>query len=152
MLFRCFSLLLAVTMLGGAGVNAAPGQDEDKDLPSAAPVLEGKIPEKIEQPTAPAPAVSLEPFFLIMEEGSRVRVRRVQVALEFSQPEILLNFDPQAPALREIVYDSLMAKDQAHSGREKKEQEKVLTQLINRYLGREAVSAVKVDQSFLLLR
>jgi len=45
-----------------------------------------------------------------------------------------------------------LAEEQAVSGREKKEQEKILAQLVNRYLGQEAVSAVKVDQSFLLLR
>ena len=139
-------------MLGGFGFKAAPASAAEKIATVSSPILEVKIQDTIKKPLTPAPAVTLDPFFLILEEGSRVRVRRVQVSLEFLQPEMLPKFDPQSPVLREMVYDFLLDKEQANSGREKKEQEQVLTQLVNRCLGQEAVSAVKVDQSFLLLR
>ena len=149
---RCLFLFLGLAVLGSVGFNATPVKAGEKITPISSPILEVKIQEKVEKPATPAPAVTLDPFFLILEEGSRVRVRRVQVALEFLQPEMLPKFDPQSPVLREVVYDFLVAKEQELSGREEKEQEKVLAGLVNRYLGQEAVSAVKVDQSFLLLR
>lgn len=152
LLSRGLSLFLALALSGGAGITPALGKDVEKALPEPGPVLERKIQEKIEKPAAPASAITLDPFFLIEEEASRVQVQRVQVSLEFLQPEMLKKFDPRAPGLRELVYDFLAAKEQAHPGRGKKEQEKVLAGLVNRYLGQEAVNAVKVDQSFLLLR
>lgn len=152
LLSRCLFLWLALTLLGSAGVTPAPGKAGEPVLPKPGPVLEAKIQDKFEKPAPATPAVTLAPFFLIMEEGSRVRVRRVQVALEFLQPETLQQFDPQSPGLRGVVYDFLVDQEQAYSGREKKEPGKVLAGLVNRYLGQETVSAVKVDQSFLLLR
>jgi hypothetical protein len=109
-----------------------------------------KIQEEVEKTAASASSLTLDPFFLIEEDASRVRVRRVQVVLEFLQPEMLKEFDPQAPRLRELVYDFLAAKDQEHPDRGLKEQEKLLAGLVNRCLGQEAVSAVKLDQSLLL--
>ncbi|MDD2902643.1 MAG: hypothetical protein PHU44_09455 [Syntrophales bacterium] len=151
-LFRGVPLFLALAVLGGSGVNPTPGHAGEKVTPISSPILEVKIQDNFAEPKTPVPTVALDPFFVIREEGARVRVRRVQVALEFLQPDMLPKFDPQSPALREKVYDFLLAEEQAVSGREKKEQEKILAQLVNRYLGQEAVSAVKVDQSFLLLR
>jgi hypothetical protein len=51
-----------------------------------------------------------------------------------------------------VVYDFLVSKEQAHPARELKEREKVLAGLVNGCLGQEMVSAVKLDQSFLLLQ
>ena len=156
-IFRGFSLLLILVGFGVAGVNAAPGRDGEPVSPMPGPVLEVKIQEELQKPVAAAaataaPSLTLDPFFLIEEDASRVRVRRVQVALEFLQPEMLKGFDPQAPRLRELVYDFLVSKEQTNPAREMKEQEKVLAGLVNSCLGQEAVSAVKLDQSFLLLR
>jgi hypothetical protein len=137
-------------LFGGAGVAAAPGLDGEPVSLNPGPVLEVKIRDEVEKPAAAAPSLTLDPFFLIEEEASRVRVRRVQVALEFLQPELLKGFDPQAPRLRELVYDFLVTKEEAHPGRETKEQEKLLAGLVNRWLGQEAVSAVKLDYSLLL--
>jgi len=112
-----------------------------------------KFQDEVEKPAAAAaaaPSLTLDPFFLIEEEASRVRVQRVQVALEFLQPEILKEFDPQAPSLRELIYDFLATKDEAQPSRETKEQERVLAGLINHWLGKEAVSTVKLDHSLLL--
>ncbi|MBI4797105.1 MAG: hypothetical protein HY790_14920 [Deltaproteobacteria bacterium] len=154
-IFRCPSLLLILVWFGVAGVNAAQGRDGEPVSPKPGPVLEVKIQEEVEKPVAAAaaaaaPSLALDPFFLIEEEASRVRVRRVQVALEFLQPEMLKGFDPQAPRLRELVYDFLVTKEEAHPTRETKEQEKLLAGLVNRWLGQEAVSAVKLDYSLLL--
>ena len=151
-IFCGFALLSALLLLGSAGAAPAPGQDKPPAMAKTGPVLEVKIQEKAAPSPPPASSLRLDPFFLIQEEPTRVRVLRVQVALEFGQPEILPKLDPQAPALRELVYDFLVAKEQADLGRDPKGQEKVLAALVNRYLGQEAVSAVKVDQSFLLLR
>ncbi|MFZ5450957.1 MAG: hypothetical protein ACOZF2_03645 [Thermodesulfobacteriota bacterium] len=149
---RCWFLFLALAVLGGSGIDAALGQAGEKVTPPSSPILEVKIQEETAKPSTPAPPVTLDPFFLIIEEGPRVRVQRIQVAWEILQPELLPKFDPQSPVLREMVYDFLVAKGQVLSDREKKEREKLLAGLVNRYLGQEAVSAVKVDQSFLLLR
>ena len=149
-IFRCLSLLLALLLLGGAGVAAAQGRDGEPVPPQPGPVLEVKIQEEVEKPAAAAPSLTLDPFFLIEEDTSRVRVRRVQVALEFLQPEMLKGFDPQASRLRELVYDFLAAKEQAYPAREMQEQERLLAGLVNRYLGQDAVSAVKLDHSLLL--
>ena len=146
----CF-LFLALGLLGGLGVQAGPVQAGEQVASRPGPILEVKIRDEAAKPQTPASTVALDPFFVIREEGTRVRVRRVQVAVEFSEADMLSKFDPQSPALREKVYDFLLAEEQALSGREKKEEEKILAQLVNRYLGQEAVSAVKVDQSFLLL-
>jgi hypothetical protein len=151
-IFRDISFLLVLLVFGGAGATAARGQEGKPSPPKPGPVLEVKFQENLEKPVTAPLTFSLDPFYLIEGETSRVQVRRVQVALEFRQPEMLQKFDPQAPGLREVVYDFLVVKDQAHPGREKKEQEQVLANLVNRYLGQEAVSAVKVDQNFLLLR
>jgi hypothetical protein len=145
-------LLLALLGSEYAWAGAAPGRDGEAASPKPGPVLEVKIQENLEKPATAASSFTLDPFFLIEEEASRVRVRRVQVVLEFLQPDILPKFDPRSPGLRELVYDFLVGKEQGYPGRERKEQEKLLTGLVNRYLGQEAVSAVKVDQSFLLLR
>jgi hypothetical protein len=149
-IFRGLSLLLALLWFGGAGVAAAQGREGEPVPPQPGPVLEGKIQEKMEQPAASVPSITLDPFFLIEEEASRVRVRRVQVALEFLQPEMLKEFDPRDPRLRELIYDFLAAKDQEHPSREVKEQEKLLAGLVNRCLGQESVSSVRLDQSLLL--
>lgn len=150
--FRFFSLFLALALLPGAGVPPALGASVEKTFSEPGPALEGKFREKVEKPGETATAITLDPFFLIVEEASRVQVQRVLVALEFLQPEQLKKFDPQAPGLRELVYDFLVAKESGQPAREKKEREKLLAGLLNSYLGQEAVNAVKVDQSFLLLR
>jgi len=152
MLFRFFLLFLALALWGGEAAASSPGPSVEKTFSEPGPALEGKFREKVEKPGEPATAITLDPFFLIVEEASRVQVQRVLVALEFLQPEQLKKFDPQAPGLRELVYDFLVAKESGQPAREKKEQEKLLAGLLNRYLGQEAVNAVKVDQSFLLLR
>jgi hypothetical protein len=151
-IFRGFFLLVALLIFSAAGVQAAPGREGDQVASKPGPILEGKIQEKMAPPAAAPSSLILDPFFLIQEEASRVQVLRVQVALELVQPEMRQNFDPQAPGLREVVYDFLASKEQADPGRDRKQQDKVLAGLVNRYLGQEAVSAVKVDQSFLLLR
>ena len=170
---RCLPSRLPVWFLGfvlipafllGAGVHQARGQEGERVLSKPGPVLEVKFPEKVEKPAEvkfpekvekpveEKQSVTLDPFFLIEEEASRVRVRRFDLALEFSSPELLQQLDPRAPQLRELVYDFLVAKDRAHPGLEKKEQQQALAGLVNRYLGQEAVTAVKVDQMVLLLR
>lgn len=150
LIFLGLPLFLALVLFGGARFSAASDREGEPLAPKPGPVLEVKIQEEVEKPAAAAPSLTLDPFFLIEEEASRVRVRRVQVVLEFLQPEMLKEFDPRAPRLREMVYDFLAAKEQEHSGREVKEQEKLLAGLVNRCLGQEAVSSVKLDQSLLL--
>lgn len=151
LLSLALAIFLTLAAPGEAGVAPAPGKDGEKASPAAIPAREVKMPLKIEKP-APSPAVvTLDPFFLILQEASRVRVRRIQVALEFLQPDFLKNFDPQAPRFRELVYDFL-AGEQGQPAAGGKERDNILAGLVNRYLGQEAVSAVKVDQTFLLLR
>ncbi|RJR41947.1 MAG: hypothetical protein C4567_08305 [Deltaproteobacteria bacterium] len=150
--FRFFILFLALALATGAGAAPAYANSFEKTFSEPGPALEGKIREKVEKPAEPATAITLDPFFLIVEDASRVQVQRVLVALEFLQPDLLKKFDPQAPGLRELVYDFLVAKEPGRPARERKEQEQLLAGLLNRYLGQEAVNAVKVDQSFLLLR
>ena len=154
-IFPCLFLILILVLSVNAGVAGAQNREGEAVATKPAPVLEVKFQEEAEKPAlapapAAAPALTLAPFFLIEEEASRVRVRRVQVALEFLQPEMVNGFDPQAPRLRELVYDFLAGKDQARPDREMKEQEKFLAGLVNHWLGQEAVSAVKLDQSLLL--
>ncbi len=149
MLFLFFILFLAPALCGAAPAYAS---SFEKTFSEPGPALEEKFREKVEKPGEPATAVTLDPFFLIVEDASKVQVQRVLVALEILQPDLLKKFDPQAPGLRELVYDFLVAKEPGHPAREKQEQEKLLAGLLNRYLGQEAVNAVKVDQSFLLLR
>ena len=119
---------------------------EKPEADKASPVVEGKIGEKPRDEKA----LPLDPFYLVEEEGPRVRVLRVALALEFAQPELKRIIDPQAPRLREIVYDFLVSKGHDPGLAEKADQQ-VLAGLVNRYLGQEAVTAVKVDQSYLLL-
>jgi len=146
-----FGLVLTLALLLGTGVRQARGQEGEKAAPKPGPVQEGKILEKDEKPATDVHSLTLDPFFLIEEEAHRIRVRRVAVAMEFSQGEMMKQFDPQTPRLRELVYDFLVAKERNYLGLETKEQQKVLAGLVNRYLGQEAVTAVKVDQSILLL-
>ncbi len=123
-----------------ARIGEKPGAD------NSSPVVEGKI---VEKPRADN-TLPLDPFYLIEEEGPRVRVLRVALALEFAQPELKRVIDPQAPRLREIVYDFLVSKEH-DPGLAEQGGRKILAGLVNRYLGQEAVTAVKVDQSYLLL-
>jgi hypothetical protein len=141
----CLCLLLALPL--GVGVHQGWGQEKKIASLNAGPVLEAKIQEKpgVEN------SLSLDPFYLMEEDASRVRVRRVALALEFSQPEMMKLLDPQAPSLREVVYDFLINKKHDYPDLEKKGEQKLLAGLVNRYLGQEAVTAVKVDQSYLLL-
>lgn len=141
----CLCLMLALPL--GVGVHQGWGQEKKMAPLNPGPVFEAKIQEK---PGAEN-SLPLDPFYLIEEETSRVRVRRVALALEFSQPEMMELLDPQAPSLRELVYDFLITKEHDYPGLEKKGQQKVLAGLVNRYLGQEAVTAIKVDQSYLLL-
>jgi hypothetical protein len=150
--FRVFILFLALALPLGAGAFPAYANTVEKTFSEPGPALEGKFREKVETPAESATAITLDPFFLIVDDASRMQVQRVLVALEFLLPEQLKKFDPQAPGLRELVYDFLAAKEPGLPARERKEQEKLLAGLLNRYLGQEAVNAVKVDQSFLLLR
>jgi len=145
-------LFLIPALLLGAGVRQAGSEERKIGAPKPGPVLEVKIQEEIEKPRVEVQSLTLAPFFLIEEEASQVRVRRVDLALEFSQPEMMKQVDPQATRLRELVYDFLVAKEHNYPGLEKKEQQQVLAGIVNRYLGQEAVTAVKVDQSILLLR
>lgn len=140
-------LCLALALPWGAGVRQGWGQEKEMASLKPGPVFESKIRE---EPGAEN-SLSLAPFYLIEEEGSRGRVRRVTLALEFTQPEIMRLLDPQAPRLREIVYDFLVQQEHDYPGLEKKGEQKILAGLVNRYLGQEAVAAVKVDQSYLLL-
>jgi hypothetical protein len=141
----CLCLLLALPL--GVGVQQGWGQEKKMAPLKPGPVLEAKIQEK----PGPENSLSLDPFYLIEEKASRVRVRRVALALEFSQPEMMKLLDPQAPSLREVVYDFLISKEHEYPDLEKKGGQKLLAGLLNRYLGQEAVTAVKVDQSYLLL-
>jgi hypothetical protein len=150
LLVLSFGLCLALALLLGAGVRQARCREGAKAAPKPGPVVEVSIKE--EAPPAKPVSLTLDPFFLIEEDTHRVRVRRVGVALEFSQPEMLKKIDPQTPGLRELVYDFLSAKERDYSGLETEEQQNILAGLINRCLGQEAVTAVKVDQSILLLR
>jgi len=145
LLTLCLCLLPALPV--GVGVRPAWGQEKEMAALQPGPVLEVKIGEK----AAAENSLSLAPFYLIEEQGSRVRVRRVTLALEFSQPEMASLLDPQAPRLREIVYNFLVDKTPDYPGLEKKGEQNILAGLLNRYLGQEAVTAVKVDQSYLLL-
>jgi len=157
----CLGLLLAFP--GGAGVHQSWGQVKviaspkpgpiveakiggERGAENSLPVVEGKIGEK---PRA-GNSLPLDPFYLIEEEGPRVRVLRVALALEFAQAELTKVLDPQAPRLREIVYDFLVSEEH-DPGLAGKGEQKILAGLVNRYLGQEAVTAVKVDQSYLLL-
>ena len=143
----CLSLMLGALLCSGAA--QAWGQEEEKAAPKPGPVLEVKIKE---EPAAVKHSLALDPFYLIEEEASRVRVRRIELALEFAQPELMKQVDPQASRLREQVYDFLISKERNFSGLAKTEQEKALAAIVNRCLGQEAVAAVKVDQNILLLR
>ena len=142
-----FGLCLMLALPLGAGVRQGWGQENKKAPLNPGPVFEAKIRE------APGAenSLSLDPFYLLEEEASRVRVRRVALALEFARPEMMGLLDPQAPNLRELVYDFLLDKEHNYPGLEKKREQKVLAGLVNRYLGQEAVTAIKVDQSYLLL-
>jgi|GEM_PF-4333089 hypothetical protein len=141
----CLCLALALSL--GVGVPQGWGQEKEIASLKPGPVFEAKIREK---PRAEN-LLSLAPFYLIEEEGSRGRVRRVTLDLEFAQPEVVRLLDPQAPRLREIVYDFLAIHELDCPGQDKKGDQKILAGLVNRYLGQEAVTAVKVDQSYLLL-
>lgn len=141
----CLCLMLALPL--GVGVHQGWGQEKEIAPPHPGPVMEAKIRET---PGAEN-SLPLDPFYVIEAEGPRVRVRRVALALKFSQPEMVGLVDPQAPRLREIVYDFLLGKDHDCPGLENKGEQKVLAGLVNRYLGQEAVTTVKVDQSYLLL-
>jgi hypothetical protein len=141
----CLCLLLVLPL--GLGVQQGWSQEKEMASLHPGPVLEAKIKEK---PGAEN-YLSLDPFFLIEADGSRARVRRVTLTLELAQPEIQGLLDPQAPRLREICYDFLLNKEHDNPGLEEKGGPKILAGLVNRYLGQEAVTAVKVDQSYLLL-
>lgn len=144
----CFGLFLMVAV-PGVGIHQAWGQEGVKVILDSGQDVEAQTLEKTE---TEKPSLTMEPFYLIEETASSVRVRQVTLALEFSRPEMMKQVDPLAPRLRELVYDFLVAKEHDYPDLEKKEQQKALTGLVNRYLGQEALTAVKVDQSFLLLR
>ncbi|MHB8067005.1 MAG: flagellar basal body-associated FliL family protein [Desulfobaccales bacterium] len=159
--FPCLCLLLAFP--GSAGVHQSWGQVKEIAPLNAGPIVEAKIGEKrgfenslpvvegkIGEKARAENSLPLDPFYLIEEDGPRVRVLRVALALEFAQPEMKGILDPQAPRLREIVYDFLANKEH-DPGLEGKGKQEILAGLVNRYLGQEAVTAVKVDQSYLLL-
>jgi hypothetical protein len=131
----------------GLGATQSWGQDQEMAALKPGPVLEAKIREK----SGAENSLPLAPFYLLEEEGSRVRVRRITLALEFAQPEIMGLLDTQAPRLREILYDFLVGHEHDYPGLEKMGEQKILAGLVNRYLGQEAVTAVKLDQSYLLL-
>lgn len=163
LLLRVFPFCLVLAFSWGAGVHQSWGQIKEIAPPKPGPILEAKIGEKrgaekalpvvegkIAEKARPENSLPLDPFYLIEEEGPRVRVLRVALALEFAQPEMKGVFDPQAPRLREIVYDFLASKEH-DPGLAGKGEQKILAGLVNRYLGQEAVTAVKVDQSYLLL-
>jgi len=143
----CLPLILGLFLLPGA--HAARAQQVEKAISAPSPVLEVRLQEK---PGDGKRSVALDPFYLIEDEASRVRVRRVDLALEFAQPELVKQADLQASRLRGALYDFLVAQERDHPGLGKKEQEKVLAGIVNRCLGQDAVTAVKVDQSILLLR
>lgn len=163
LLLRVFPCCLVLAFSWGAGVQQSWGQIKQIAPPQPGPIVEAKIGEKpgtedslpvvqgkIVDKTGAGNSLPLDPFYLIEEEGPRVRVLRVALALEFAQPEVKGVVDPQAPRLREIVYDFLVSKEH-DPGLEGNGEQKILAGLVNRYLGQEAVTAVKVDQSYLLL-
>jgi hypothetical protein len=95
-------------------------------------------------------SLTLEPFYILLEDAARVRVQRLDVTL-------ILNgwyrqsVEVTSPRLREKVYD-FFTSSKAGNSPESPERQRALVELVNRYLGQEAVAAVKVDRSTLLLR
>lgn len=91
-------------------------------------------------------AVSLDPFFLVLEEGARSWVERVIVTLEVARPENYPKLDLSGPNFRKILYDCLRSEVP----------ENVLgpeaISAINQRLGVRAVVAVRMSRSILILR
>jgi hypothetical protein len=143
----CLPLILGFFLFPGA--DAAWSRQGEQAVARPAPVLEVKFKG---EPQAGQYVVSLDSFYLIEDGAARSRVRRIDLALELARPEAAQQADLQGPRLREALYDFLTGQEREHPRLDQKDQGRALAGIINRCLGQDAVSNVKVEQSILLLR
>lgn len=140
----CFWLALALAgLLCSGGVNSARSAEVTGTIgPAPGAAAPGAQEDR-------KTSLALDPFYVLREDAARVQVQRLHVTLEL-HPQFRQTVDIKSPRLREQLYDFLTSK-KAEGMAEGLEQ-RALVELVNRFLGQEAVAAVKVDRSILLLR
>ncbi|MEW6386695.1 MAG: hypothetical protein AB1491_04170 [Thermodesulfobacteriota bacterium] len=131
-------LLLA---LGAEGLSAGPGPAVS---PRAGALASLNLPQS--PPSPPHETVTLDPFYLLREEGNRVWVERCLVTLELNRRDRPKEIDLTGPGLRAVIYGLL------NSDTHLDELLPKTMNSINKFLRGNVVADVKMSRSVLLLR
>jgi hypothetical protein len=132
-----------LTAYGAEGLSGEPGAAPATGTPAPALASLNTPKSPASQPQA---TVTLEPFYLLREEGGRVWVERCLVTLELNLRDQPQNIDLTAANLRAVIYGFLNSETHL---------DELLPKTldgINNFLKRKVVADVKVSRSVLLLR